>query len=152
MEPDTDYTGDPREVHATKEDIEYLLKVANEYFPGAQLKEKDIIASYSGVRPLVNDGAESEGKTSREHTIINHPKNITFVAGGKYTTYRLMAEEAVDSTLTYLSIERQAELGSSQSEKPLNGMIDAHSFRQLIRKSRNGRGLGVDQKHLYISS
>ncbi|MCB0349356.1 MAG: glycerol-3-phosphate dehydrogenase/oxidase, partial [Bdellovibrionales bacterium] len=96
---DTDYTEDPANVYSSKDDVEYLLKIIKEYFPNANLKPEDVIGSYAGVRPLVSDGAASESKTSREHVIIKDKQNITLVAGGKYTTYRLIAKEVVEAAL-----------------------------------------------------
>lgn len=96
---DTDFSGDPSNVKVEVEDVNYLLKVTNEYFPGLNIKKEDILASYAGVRPLVRDSSESEGKTSREHKIWSVQNYLTFVAGGKYTTYRLIAKQCVDHIL-----------------------------------------------------
>lgn len=117
---DTDYPGDPYEVSTTPEDVRYLLNVASEYFPGAKLTVDDIIASYAGVRPLVDDGAATESKTSREHLILHDPRNVTFVAGGKYTTYRRMAEQTVETALEAFSTEDQVRFGHSDTKRPLN--------------------------------
>ena len=117
---DTDFQKDPSQVTSTEEDVDYLLKIANQYFPGGNLTHGDIIASYSGVRPLVADGSASESGTSREHVIINDPRNITFVAGGKYTTYRAMAEETVDSILDQFSLEEQVRYQRNSTTDPLN--------------------------------
>jgi glycerol-3-phosphate dehydrogenase len=117
---DTDFKGDPADVTATPEDVKYLLGVASEYFPGAKLRADDIIATYSGVRPLVADGSESESKTSREHVIINDRRNVTFVAGGKYTTYRLMAEQTVASALKFFSLDDQVKFARNDTKRALN--------------------------------
>lgn len=128
---DTDFSGDPSDVASTEADVDYLLRIANEYFPGAKLERQDIIASYSGVRPLVADGSASESGTSRDHTIINDDRNVTFVAGGKYTTYRHMAEEAVESFLNLFCLEDQVKWQRSESELPLNPSIT----RPLMERS-----------------
>lgn len=120
---DTDFKGDPRAVSTSKEDVEYLLKVTQEYFPGAQIGAEDILSSYSGVRPLVHDGAESESKTSREHLILSDPQNVTFVMGGKYTTYRLIAEQAVEAGLRQLGEYEVLKFNSSLSCDPLNPLV-----------------------------
>lgn len=125
---DTDYPGDPSDVKTDPKDVEYLLEVAAEYFPGANLTSKDILASYSGVRPLVFDGAASEGKTSREHKIWGDPRNFTFVAGGKYTTYRHMAEQIVDFAIDALPEEVRARTGRSSTKEPLNPKASLASF------------------------
>jgi glycerol-3-phosphate dehydrogenase len=117
---DTDFKDSPEKVVATHDDIRYLLKIANEYFPGAELTETDIIASYAGVRPLVNDGSFTEGKTSREHKFISDAEGITFIMGGKYTTYRKIAEQAMDLILVQFSLEDKVRFGKNNTETPLN--------------------------------
>ena len=94
---DTDYTGDPAQVHATPEDITYLLRSANSVFPHARLDEHDVISSWAGVRALI-DGhtAGPASSVSREHKIVTGPGGMITVAGGKLTTYRRMAGEVVD--------------------------------------------------------
>lgn len=130
---DTDYSGDPNDVKTTEEDVRYLLKVASEYFPGANLTSEDIISSYAGVRPLVDDGAETESKTSREHTIINDPRNVTFVAGGKYTTYRLIAQQTVESTLRNFDLETQVRFAKSDTRSALNPMATVDKLDEALR-------------------
>ncbi|MCI9887154.1 glycerol-3-phosphate dehydrogenase/oxidase [Micrococcales bacterium 31B] len=83
---------------ATDTDIEYLLEHAN-----AVLKDKlvrdDILGVYSGLRPLLQPVAKDENattKVSREHTVMEPTPGLVSIAGGKYTTYRVMAEDAVD--------------------------------------------------------
>lgn len=125
---DTDFSGDPGKVKVERDDIVYLLKVINDYFPGARISENHIVGAYAGVRPLVSDGASTEGKTSREHTIFTHQNQFTFVAGGKYTTYRLMAEQVVDQTLKFLPKALVENLAKSQSKLPLNSLITKESF------------------------
>ncbi len=130
---DTDYNGDPKDVETTEQDVHYLLNVANQYFPGAKLTAKDIIASYAGVRPLVDDGSETESKTSREHVIINDPRNITFVAGGKYTTYRLMAAQTVDAALKSFSLEDQVRYQKNDTKSPLNDQATPSKMEEAER-------------------
>lgn len=125
---DTDYPGDPATVHTERNDINYLKSVIEEYFPGARLTEADILSSYSGVRPLMHDGSESEGKTSREHKIWTHGENLTFVAGGKYTTYRLMSEQVVDHALQSFAMEERVKFSHSSTKKPLNELASPSQF------------------------
>lgn len=127
---DTDYKGDPYDVHSTSEDVDYLLKIVDEYFPGANLSKDDVLASYAGVRPLVHDGSEDESSTSREHLIYSDFRNITFVAGGKYTTYRRMAEDAVEAVLDQLTIEDRVKYHRSSSKVPLNPMATVDTLRE----------------------
>lgn len=125
---DTDFEGDPSKVSATPEDVRYLLGVVEQYFPGAKLTAQDIVATYAGVRPLVKDEAETEGKTSREHTIWTDESGVVFVAGGKYTTYRLIAEQAVDHCLKARPIEDRVRYRAGDSAQPLNPLVTQESI------------------------
>ena len=125
---DTDFSGDPSLATTTADDARYLLKIANEYFPGAKLTEKDVLSSYVGVRPLVHDGSVTTGKTSREHTILSDDRGFTFVAGGKYTTYRLMSEQIVDLILKKWSIEKKSRLQRCQTHTALNKYTTVEAY------------------------
>lgn len=127
---DTDFPQDPSQVRANKDDVRYLLEVTNRYFPGARITERDIVSVYAGVRPLVDDNSQTESKTSREHLIYVDPRNITFVAGGKYTTYRRMAEQTVEVVLKKWDLSDRARLSKNRTLQPLNervtvGLLDA---------------------------
>jgi len=93
---DTDYSGPLDDIRADQGDISYLLRVANEYFPQARLNEADIISAWAGVRPLLANANGTASDISRAHEIRNPEPNWWDVAGGKLTTYRLMAEQTVD--------------------------------------------------------
>ena len=84
-------------------DEKYLLELLTKYFPSLKLTDKDVINHYIGIRPLVRpdrghsaEGAKNLQKVSREHTIDHGPGGSVIVAGGKYTTFRKMAEQIVD--------------------------------------------------------
>jgi glycerol-3-phosphate dehydrogenase len=146
---DTDYPGDPADVTATPDDVRYLLHIAGEYFPGAKLTADDILSSYCGVRPLVDDGAATESKTSREHVILNDPRGITFVAGGKYTTYRLMAEQTVNAALENFSLENQVKFGRGDTKRPLNPLATIEKIAESERfASAWSREFGLDLAHV----
>lgn len=127
---DTDFKESPENVTTTPEDVKYLLSITDHYFPGANLTAHDIIASYAGVRPLVADGSSSEGKTSREHTILSDDRGITFVAGGKYTTYRLMCEQTVKAALKFFTFEERVTWSKSNTVRPLNPYTSMDAFQQ----------------------
>jgi glycerol-3-phosphate dehydrogenase len=119
-------------VNTNADDVKYVLRVANEYFPGAQLTAKDIIATYAGIRPLVDDGSQTEGKTSREHKILTTENGVTFVMGGKYTTYRLISEEATEQALRDFSREDQAIFASNKTDLPLNPYCSADNYQRAL--------------------
>lgn len=129
---DTDFPDDPRDVHTTTEDVDYLLEVAGHYFPGANLTRADILASYAGVRPLVDDGAGSESQVSREHKIWRDPRGITFVVGGKYTTYRKMAEDTVAEALRSFPLAEQVRFARSATDEPLNPRVDPELYERAL--------------------
>lgn len=132
---DTDYRQSPDEVVATEEDVKYLLEITRQYFPGAHITEKDIVATYAGVRPLVKDESSSEGKTSREHVIIDDQRGLTLVAGGKYTTYRLISEQVVKHCLKFFSFEDRVRFSKNNTVTPLNSYTSVESFQQALALS-----------------
>ena len=100
---DTDHAGTADEIHATPEDITYLLRSANAAFPHAHLTEDDVIATWAGVRPLVQNGsALSTAEVSREHAILRGPGGMISIVGGKLTTHRRMAAQLVDRVVQEL--------------------------------------------------
>lgn len=93
---DTDYDGPPEEVRVDEEDIRYLLDAVNSFFPSTALEAHDVISAWAGLRPLLGDSGGHPSDISRSHEIYNPTAGWWDVAGGKLTTYRLMAEQAVD--------------------------------------------------------
>ena len=91
---DVDHDGGPDQVRISPDEVRYLLNVVEEVFPGTGPHQP--ISAYSSLRPLVRDEAASATKTSREHRIWADQQGMIHVTGGKYTTYRLMSEEAAD--------------------------------------------------------
>lgn len=91
---DIDHATGPDRVQITPEEIEYLSGIVQQVFPAAGRPE--VISSYSSLRPLVANHANSPTSASREHRIWNSEDGILHIAGGKYTTYRAMSEEAAD--------------------------------------------------------
>ena len=99
---DTDYKGSPDKVSVGQEDIEYLLTEAGRVFPQMVFTADNIITSFAGLRPLV-DEKKIPGKISRKHTVDRTFSGIWYVLGGKYTTYRAIARECVQKILPALS-------------------------------------------------
>ena len=102
---------------ASRSDIEYLLRWANTALT-TELLSDDVVGVYAGLRPLLRGESEETSKLSREHAVIDRGDGFVTCAGGKYTTYRIMARDAVDATLHYLS-HRVPESGTA--ELPLVG-------------------------------
>jgi glycerol-3-phosphate dehydrogenase len=99
---DTETSETPDEVHASPEDVRYLLRSANSRFPNARLQEQDVVATWAALRPLIEDGANGTSTVSREHIIVEGPGGMITVAGGKLTTYRLMAAQVVNRVVRHL--------------------------------------------------
>ena len=102
---DTDFSGDRAEPAATEEDVDYILAAANRVL-AEPLRRTDVIAVYAGLRPLVtaeqpngSKGAKPTTKLSREHVVDVPVPGLASIAGGKFTTYRLMARDVVDAAV-----------------------------------------------------
>jgi glycerol-3-phosphate dehydrogenase len=98
---DTDYDADRDRPLATREDVDYLLEHVNSVL-ATPLGRDDIVGVYAGLRPLLDGGADATAKLSREHAVSQPLPGLVVVAGGKFTTYRVMAEDAVDRAVTQL--------------------------------------------------
>ena len=102
---DTDYKGALDRVFTDSDDIAYVLKIVNEHFPSAKLTSKDVISSWAGLRPLIADPNGKPSDISRSHQIKSPKQQWWDVAGGKLTTYRLMAEQTVDQIVSKLALK-----------------------------------------------
>ena len=111
---DTDWSGDRAEPAATAEDVDYILREANRVL-ARPLTRADVLAVYAGLRPLVAEpSADSRAgdkhagtekpttKLSREHVVDTPLPGLASIAGGKFTTYRLMARDVVDAAVADL--------------------------------------------------
>ena len=129
------YEGDPYEAMISDEEFEYLLRSYNEYFKD-KIDKSDVIWTYSGVRPLMDDGEEENRKVSRDYTLFSHGESkapMISVFGGKLTTYRVLAQEVVDKLL-YLD-NRYAPPWTD--EKPLpGGDVAAGDFAAFLDAQR----------------
>lgn len=96
---DTDYPGSYDEVYASCEEVEYLLKETQRIFPHERIDKKDIITTFASLRPLVNRQGKPAWQVSREHLLQESRSGLISVVGGKYTTYRYLAEQVVDFAL-----------------------------------------------------
>lgn len=96
---DMEYHGDPRHVSINDDEVDYLLDIYNRYFK-KPLTRDDIVWSYSGVRPLCDDESDSPQAITRDYTLAiddDHGRApLLSVFGGKLTTYRKLAEHALD--------------------------------------------------------
>jgi glycerol-3-phosphate dehydrogenase len=98
---DTDWALDKSHPAATRTDIDYLLDHVNRVL-ATPLTHEDVEGVYAGLRPLLAGESESTSKLSREHVVTHSAPGLVVVAGGKYTTYRVMAKDAVDEAVQAL--------------------------------------------------
>ncbi|MFC0192277.1 glycerol-3-phosphate dehydrogenase [Aureimonas pseudogalii] len=97
---DQDFEGDPSKVAITEGEIDYLLKAAGEYF-AAPLRREDIVWTFSGVRPLFDDHASKAQEATRDYVLKVEgdlgEAGVLNIFGGKITTYRKLAEDAIEA-------------------------------------------------------
>jgi glycerol-3-phosphate dehydrogenase len=97
---DTPYEGDLRNPTAEPEDVDYLLRNVNAFLR-RKIERTDLLGTYAGLRPLLAPAGPGSAKTtsalSRDHAVIEAPQGLVTIVGGKYTTYRIMARDAVDA-------------------------------------------------------
>jgi glycerol-3-phosphate dehydrogenase len=94
---DTDADASPDELRVTRDDVTYLLRSANAAFPAARLAANDIVSTWVGLRPLLRqDDHAAPSQMSREHRVVESAHGLITIAGGKLTTYRVMARDVVN--------------------------------------------------------
>ena len=95
------HEGDAREVMISDDEMAYLIEAHNRFFEKS-ISKKDVIWTYSGVRPLFDEGGDDVTSATRDYKIHSHLEYaapLISVFGGKLTTYRKLAEQVVDQTL-----------------------------------------------------
>lgn len=135
---DTPYTGDRAEPFANREDVQYIVDQANRVLT-PQIKIEDIIGVYAGLRPLVaNNKGSVTTKLSREHTVDRPAPGFVSIAGGKYTTYRIMARDVIDLAVNEL---RKLSPESVTEKLPLIGADGYFALVQQIEAIADESGL-----------
>lgn len=102
---DTNFKGNLIEPGVTEADVAYLLKAANDMFPSVNLRQDDIISTWSGIRPLIHEDGKSPSELSRKDEIFYADSGLITIAGGKLTGFRKMAERVTDAVLKQLKGE-----------------------------------------------
>jgi glycerol-3-phosphate dehydrogenase len=137
---DTDWELDKAHPAASATDIEYILERANKAL-SQPLTHEDVEGVYAGLRPLLAGESESTSKLSREHMVAVPVPGIVAVAGGKYTTYRVMARDAVDA------VARGLEQSVPPSVTDVTELVGAEGFRALW----NQRGRLAERSGLHVA-
>jgi glycerol-3-phosphate dehydrogenase len=130
---DAPYEGPPGHVGASAEEVDQLLATVNATLD-VDLTRDDVVGTYAGLRPLIAPSSGSTVTASREHRITAEPNGVVRVAGGKYTTYRVMARDAIDAALGSAAAR---ERPSTTADMPLIGA--AHeAARDAIARGLEG--------------
>jgi glycerol-3-phosphate dehydrogenase len=148
---DTDYKGPVDDPQCTRDDIEYVLRALNATVT-TDVTIDDVTGVWSGLRPLVktDDSAAKAGKTadlSRRHKVFSSERGVVTITGGKLTTYREMAEDAMNEVCALLGVKKHsgtkrlalrgssgAQPSSSNTDRHLNGRYGSDSaiLKQMI--------------------
>jgi glycerol-3-phosphate dehydrogenase len=134
---DRDYVGDPGKVKATPEEIAYLCESVNAYF-AKPISPADVVWAYAGVRPLYDDGASEAKSATREYVFeLDLPGGAPLLSiyGGKITTYRRLAEEALERLAPYLKGNKAREGWTASAPLP-GGDMDVSALPALIAELR----------------
>jgi glycerol-3-phosphate dehydrogenase len=147
---DTDADTGPDAVRVTGADVTYLLRSANAAFPDAHLVPSDVVSVWAGFRPLLRqDGTDAPSNVSREHRMVESVHGLITIAGGKLTTYRVMARQVVDRVAARLHEidDRPVAPAAATEKQPLPGGETADL--EVLVKSASGRGVSeATARHL----
>lgn len=146
---DTDWDLSKDHPAASRRDIDYLLDHVNAVLE-QPLTHDDVEGVYAGLRPLLAGESDATSKLSREHAIGTGAKGLVVVAGGKYTTYRVMAEDAVDAAVHGLSAQLDRSVPPCCTEDvPLLGADGFEALRNQRHQLAAASGLSVPRiEHL----
>ncbi|WP_110689328.1 glycerol-3-phosphate dehydrogenase [Salinicola endophyticus] len=130
---DRRYQGDPSQVGISEEEIGYLLDVLNGHFR-RQLGRDDVIATYSGVRPLCDDESENPSAMTRDYTLDldTHGAPLLSIFGGKITTYRKLAEAALRKLQPLLPEMRAA--WTAEATLPGGDIVGREAFADRLQR------------------
>jgi glycerol-3-phosphate dehydrogenase len=131
---DTDWSLDRAHPAASRLDIDYVLGQLNKIL-AVPLTRDDVEGVYAGLRPLLAGESESTSKLSREHTVVHPVPGLVMIAGGKYTTYRVMARDAVDAVAHGLDGKVAPSCTDSVPLAGADGFIALWNARHALARS-----------------
>jgi glycerol-3-phosphate dehydrogenase len=140
---DTDYTGPVDDPQCTADDVQYLLGAVNAATT-AELTETDVVGTWAGLRPLVAD-PDAPGRTadlSRRHHLHRSASGVVTVTGGKLTTYREMAADAVDEVLHHVLGAGRLERARRRSRTRHLRLHGADGYDELVARPEDASALG----------
>ena len=129
-----DYVGDPGDAKTTADEIDYLCRAANRYFSRA-ITPAEVVWTYSGVRPLYDDGATEAQAATRDYVLDLDEAGAPMLSifGGKITTYRRLALHALDKLDRYLSAKARKRRNWSGKEPLPGGDFPVQGFEALVQ-------------------
>jgi glycerol-3-phosphate dehydrogenase len=134
---DTDWRLDKAHPAATAADIDYILEHVNQVLQ-VPLTREDVEGVYAGLRPLLAGESEQTSKLSREHLVAHSVPGLVVIAGGKWTTYRVMAKDAIDEAVAALDGK------VPQSVTQDIGLLGAEGYQAAWnRRGKIARAFGV---------
>ena len=144
---DLDYKGEPGAVRATPAEIAYLCAAASEYFD-KPVREADVVWTYSGVRPLYDDGASKAQEATRDYVLTLDAGEgrapLLSVFGGKITTFRRLAEAALEKLSPFMPAAAQARRGWTGAAALPGGDFATDGFDTLVA--------GLRRKYAFLTS
>ncbi|MDX6277805.1 MAG: glycerol-3-phosphate dehydrogenase [Nocardioidaceae bacterium] len=146
---DTDWSLSKDHPAASRSDIDYLLHHVNKVLV-EPLTHEDVAGVYAGLRPLLAGEDAATSKLSREHAVSTSVKGLVVIAGGKYTTYRIMAKDAIDAAVDAMSSQLDRMVPSSCTEDvPLLGADGFEAVWNQRQMLATASGLGIGRiEHL----
>lgn len=145
---DVDHQASPHdEPRMSREERDYLMEAVDFQFPHLNVETSDIVSTWAGVRPVISHGKKDPSKESRDHLITEDHGLIT-LTGGKLTTFRLMAQQALRKVVRVL--HRRCDIPPPRSQSPFATARDHHSeVQQLPCWNRIHGRLGPDATRLF---
>ncbi|MDS7595257.1 glycerol-3-phosphate dehydrogenase [Agrobacterium tumefaciens] len=154
---DRDYDGDPASVRISAEETAYLCNAASEYF-AEPVSEADIVWTYSGVRPLFDDGASKAQEATRDYVLkvesAAGEAPLLNVFGGKLTTYRRLSEHALEKIGEAIGVKGKpwtagshlpgGDFATNGYERQVKTLMQRHPFLDLVHAERLVRNYGTD--------
>ena len=132
---DTDYTGDPAEAQATAEDVEYLIRETSRLLPQLRLERGRVISTFAGVRPLVAQEKKDPWAVSRTHLIHEDPNGMVTIVGGKFTTFRKIAQEVVNRLARKFPDKKLVPCRTAQTSLgPVSGEWRSEEISRLVQR------------------
>jgi len=136
---DAPYAGPIDRPSAGKDEVDELLSAVNHVLD-VDLSRADVVGTYAGLRPLIAPSAGTTLTASREHRVVTEPNGLVRVSGGKYTTYRVMAEQTIDAAVGVLG-EQARDRPSRTGTRRLVGAADRPELDRLAVELADSIGI-----------